>query len=281
MEKEKLEQTNEVDFVDGSVDEEIEESETNEEVEETTENPQEVDKKSLKELLKEDPDLQEEFNDLIKRRVNRVERDYDSKFSKYEELEGIIGQSMGTSNLDDTLEKTRNFYKQKGVEYTPKRSLREEEILANDEANVIINSCDTIDELKEEANRFSDIGKNNMTPRQKTIFRKIVEEINSKERISELRRIGAKEDVYNSSEFKEYMNMFKPDTSISKIYSMFEKNKNGTKQKEKIGSMKNTPSKKNEVKEFYTKEEALKFTRADFDKNPKLFEAVEKSMSKW
>ena len=50
---------------------------------------------------------------------------------------------------------------------------------------------------------------------------------------------------------------------------------------ETIGSMKNTKEKDSGVKEFYTRDEALKFTKADFDKNPELFKAVEKSMYKW
>ena len=39
--------------------------------------------------------------------------------------------------------------------------------------------------------------------------------------------------------------------------------------------------KDNGVKEFYTYDEAIKFTKADFDKNPELYKAVENSMSKW
>jgi hypothetical protein len=35
------------------------------------------------------------------------------------------------------------------------------------------------------------------------------------------------------------------------------------------------------VKDFYSYEEAKKFTKADFDKNPALFAAVERSMQKW
>ena len=37
----------------------------------------------------------------------------------------------------------------------------------------------------------------------------------------------------------------------------------------------------NDVKDFYTFEEASKFTIEDFNKNPKLYEAVERSSYKW
>ena len=42
-----------------------------------------------------------------------------------------------------------------------------------------------------------------------------------------------------------------------------------------------TQSNKNEVKEFYTFEESPRFTKKDFDNNPELFKAVERSMQKW
>ena len=48
-----------------------------------------------------------------------------------------------------------------------------------------------------------------------------------------------------------------------------------------MGSMKNTPSEDKGVKEFYSFEEAKTFTKADFDKNPALYEAVKKSMTQW
>ena len=42
-----------------------------------------------------------------------------------------------------------------------------------------------------------------------------------------------------------------------------------------------TDTTKKEIKDFYTYEEASKFTRKDFDKNPALFKAVERSMTMW
>jgi hypothetical protein len=47
------------------------------------------------------------------------------------------------------------------------------------------------------------------------------------------------------------------------------------------GSMTNTNAPDNGVKDFYTRDEALQFTKKDFDKNPALFKAVEQSMHKW
>ena len=48
-----------------------------------------------------------------------------------------------------------------------------------------------------------------------------------------------------------------------------------------MGSLKNNTTNDTGVKDFYTRDEALKFTKKDFDNNPELFKAVEKSMLKW
>jgi hypothetical protein len=48
-----------------------------------------------------------------------------------------------------------------------------------------------------------------------------------------------------------------------------------------MGSMKNTDSADNGIKEYYSPEEARKFTRKELDENPALFNAIRKSMQKW
>jgi hypothetical protein len=48
-----------------------------------------------------------------------------------------------------------------------------------------------------------------------------------------------------------------------------------------MGSMKSTTPDRNSVKDYYSPEEAKKFSREDLRNNPALFEAIEKSMQKW
>lgn len=47
-----------------------------------------------------------------------------------------------------------------------------------------------------------------------------------------------------------------------------------------LGSLKNAAAPE-AVKEFYTRQEALRFTRADLDADPQLLKALENSMLKW
>jgi hypothetical protein len=48
-----------------------------------------------------------------------------------------------------------------------------------------------------------------------------------------------------------------------------------------MGSMKNTESTDNGIKDYYSFEEAKRFTKADFDKNPDVYKKVIESMPKW
>ena len=107
----------------------------------------------------------------------------------------------------------------------------------------------------------------------------MTEHINNTETSRELSKIGVSEDVYNSKEFKEFASKFTSSTPIRDIYDIY--NKTTKKEFKSPGSMKSTNANDNGVKDFYTYEESLKFTKKDFDKNPALFKAVCDSMAKW
>ena len=70
------------------------------------------------------------------------------------------------------------------------------------------------------------------------------------------------------------------DIPIAEIYKQYSKTK-PKKEVKPMGSMKHEPTADTGVKDFYSFEEAKQFTKADFDKNPALYEAVQKSMTKW
>ena len=100
------------------------------------------------------------------------------------------------------------------------------------------------------------------------------------ERGQELSKIGVTEDVYNSREFQDFAGKFNANTPIRDIYDIYNKTQ-PKKEIKTMGSMKNHNSGDKGVKDFYTVDEARKFTKKDFDENPALFAAVEKSMQRW
>ena len=221
--------------------------------------------------------LDEVLAKKIARKEARIKKEYENKYSK---VETVLNAGLGTSSLDEATNKLTDFYKQKGVKIPeqPTYSEKDLSLLASAEAQEIIQAG--YDEIVEEVDRLADIGVDNMTPREKLVFKKLAEERQLQEATIELSKLGVGKDVLEDSEFKNFANKLNPDLSLTEKYELYSQ-LNPKRKVKPIGSMKGDTSKSNEVKEFYTYEESLQFTKADFDKNPALFRAVEKSMQKW
>ncbi len=225
--------------------------------------------------------VNERVDELLPRKLERAKakltREYEDKYSR---VETVLNAGLGTSDLAEATDKLADFYKQKGINIPeqPRYSERDVELLARAEADDIISSG--FDEVVEEVDRLADIGVANMTSREKATFQRLAEYRRNEEARKELAKIGVGEKVLQDDDFIEFSNKLNPSLSIKEKYELYSQ----VKPKPKvvpIGSMKNNTSKDSGVKDFYTRDEALKFTKKDFDKNPALFKAVEKSMSKW
>ena len=207
----------------------------------------------------------------------KIEKDYQRKYGG---LEDVLKAGTQKESVEEITDMFADFYRNKGVNIPQKPSYtaRDIEVLSRAEAEDIIRAG--YDEVVEEVDRLSALGASNMTDREKAVFKVLAEHRQNAERSHELSKIGVTEDVYNSQEFKDFAGMFNPNTPISKIYETYAKTQ-PKKEVKPMGSMKNNISDDNGVKDFYTREEALKFTKADYDKNPALFKSVCDSMSKW
>ena len=240
---------------------------------------------TLEEKLYSQADLDkmvnEQIDKLLPKKIERarakIEREYEDRYSR---VETVLNAGLGTKNLDEATDKLTTFYKQKGINIPdkPMYSEKDIEVLANAEADDIIKSG--YDELVYEVDRLADKGIDNMTSREKLVFKKLAEERMLQEATTELSKIGVGKDILEDSKFKEFTSKLNPELSLTEKYEMYVKLNPKAKVKP-IGSMKGDTTNSNEVKDFYTREEALQFTRADFDKNPALFRAVEKSMRSW
>ena len=237
-------------------------------VEEPTEEPEKV-----KTFTQEEVDRM--MKDRIKRERNRLDRDYREQLSKYEELAYLTQEGLKASNLEETLEKSRSFYGKQGIKYQPANNTREDEILANAYAREIIEDSDSIEEIKAAADKLLKKG-TSITNREKLVVQGLIGEMESRERISNLKKLGVKEEVYNSDEFRAFEKKFAKDTPISDVYELYRTMNKPTKVVENPGSMKSIPAK--EKKAFITEAEYDRMTDKEIEENMAL---IRESMAKW
>ena len=224
---------------------------------------------------------QDEVNEIVGKRVARqsakIRKEYDKK---YGELENVLKAGTGKEDVAEVTDSFRQYYQSKGIQIpsTPAYSDRDIEVLARAEATDIINGG--MEDVVEELDRLTELGAAKMNAREKEVFRQLAEYHQEASRGQELAKIGVTEEVYGSKEFKDFAAKFSPSTPVTEIYQIYNKMQ-PRKEVHTMGSMKNNTSDEGTVKDFYSRDEAMKFTKKDFDKNPALFKAVEKSMLKW
>ena len=224
---------------------------------------------------------QEEVDEIVGKRLARNTAKIRKEYSKkYGDLENVLKAGTGKDNVVELTDTFRSFYEQKGIHIPsePTYSGRDIEVLAKAEADDIISAG--FEEVVEEVDRLAELGIENMSAREKQVFKELAEYRQNAERSNELSKLGVTEDVYNSKEFKDFASKFGTNTTITEIYEIYNKMQ-PKKEVRTMGSLKNNTTNDTGVKDFYTRDEALKFTKKDFDNNPELFKAVEKSMLKW
>ena len=258
-----------------SADENDESTEVEEPTEETTE-------ESTKTYSEEDfeKEVNSRVDELLSKKINRnnrkIRREYEEKYGK---LENVLRAGTGEQDLEAITHKLEDFYKEEGINIPSTNNYSEYDLetLGSKDAEDIISLG--YDDIKEEVDRLANKGLEKMTAREKVTFQKLAEVRKSLEAEKELAKIGVGKEILDDTDFKAFSNKLNPELSIKDKYEMYTQFKPKSEVK-KMGSMKST-TKQPAVKDFYTREEALKFTREDFDKNPELFKAVEKSMTKW
>lgn len=221
--------------------------------------------------------LDEVIGKKLARNTAKIRREYEQKYGP---LETVLKAGTGKEDVGEVTEAFRTYYEGKGVQIpaAPAYSEKDVEILARAEADDIIKSG--MEEVVEETDRLAGIGYDNMSQREKAVFRTLAAYRKSTERNTELSKIGVNEEVYNSAEFQSFAGKFASDVPITEVYNIYAKMQ-PQKNIKPMGSMTNANSGDNGVKDFYTRDEASKFTQKDFEKNPGLLETVERSMTKW
>jgi hypothetical protein len=231
------------------------------------------------EQIEEKVYTQSEVNEMMSKRLARntakIRKEYERK---YGELEEVLKAGTGKEDVAEVTDTFRQFYEGKGIQMPKKAqySDKDVEVLAQADAREFVD----YEDIKDELDRLTEVGASNMSAREKALFRILVEQEKNARESSELAKIGVTEEVYGSKAFKEFASQFNPNTPVTKIYEIYQQTQ-PKKNIQTMGSMKSNTTKDTGVKEFYTPEEARQFTKKDFDNNPELFKAVERSMYKW
>lgn len=258
-----------------NMDEELDEVENEEEYTDSEETPQEEEVETPAPKTFTQEELDSIVENRLKRERKRLDKEYNSKLSKYEELAYLTREGLKAENDEDALEKTRNFYGKQGIKYTPGRSAREEEILASAEAQDILDNCDSTDDIEKEIKKILSKG-TNATDRETLIAQKLTDELTLKVRVSELEKIGVKEEIYNSAEFKKFEKQFTKETPIADIYELYRSKTTPKKEVYNPGSMKTTAGK--EKKKFISEAEYDKMSSKEIEANMDL---IRQSMLEW
>ena len=243
--------------------------------EQVTENVEQTTEQTPKMFTQEEVDAM--VGKRLARNEARIRKEYDRKYGPLTE---VLKAGTGKETVEEMTDTFSQFYQKKGIQIPQQPSYSDSDIriLAKAEAEDIINSG--YEEVVEEVNRLTDVGFDNMTPREKAVFKTLAEHRQNTERSKALSQIGVTEDVYTSKEFKDFASKFNSSIPVTDIYDIYRKTQ-PQKEIRTMGSMKNSDSADSGVKDFYTPEEARRFTKKDYDSNPALFAAVEKSMLKW
>jgi hypothetical protein len=224
---------------------------------------------------------QEEVDAIVGKKIARtkarIEKDYDRK---YGDLMDTLRAGTGKESIEEVKDTFQKFYASKGIKMPqkPSYSARDVETLGKADADEIIRNG--YEDVVEEVERLTAIGADKMSAREKAAFKILAEHRQSAEKTNELKTLGIPEDVVNSKDFSDFAAKFNPGTPMKDVYDIYNR-ANPRKTFKTMGSMKNHETGDKGVKDFYTPEEARKFTKKDFDNNPALFKAVENSMLKW
>lgn len=279
-----LEQTNETENVETQTTEEmvdkgIELTDTSNSHEEQLEK-KEV-KQTLREILKSNPEYQEEFSEMMKARLDRKDREFQKELSKYKDTENVLKSTLGANNTEEVNKKLREYYEAEGVKlpevYKPGLSSREIEVLAKADAQDFIN--EGYDSMLNEANRLASKEYKNLNERERIIFNTLAEALTEENTKRDLLKIGAKEELLSNKDFIDFKSKFNSKTPIGDIYNLFLKTQDSKSKPVAIGSMKDTTAQK-ETKDFYSPKDVENLTDDEWAK-PGVWEKALASIKKW
>ena len=223
---------------------------------------------------------QDEVDALMGKRTARLEakirKEYDQEYGG---LMDVLRAGTGKQTVGEITDSFKEHYTQQGVKLPQKPMFSDGDLatLAEKDAAELINAGN--DDVADEVTRLEKLGADNMTDREKLVYQRLKQHRQNADREAKLAKLGVPEEVYKSAEFLGFAKKFDSSTPITDVYDIYRKTH--TKETKPMGSMKTTESGDTGVKDYYSREEASKFTKEDYLRNPALLKKVEESMPKW
>lgn len=270
--------------------------EVNQENTEEVDNTETVDNSDVKTYTEEE--VEQIKANLKKEYDSNSQRIFDSRWAREKEkiekanaqlyqIEDVLKTQLGATDRNDLVTKLGDFYNVDISKPTGKLTERQERILAKADAEEIESLGYA--EMVQEANRIASIPKDQRTIHDEVVFESLAKEITEQNNKKELNEKGYDLAILEDDKFKDFRNKLNYNTSITEavdLYNLMTKGKEVDTTKPaptkpaSAGSTKSNVT-QNQLKDFYTYEEAMRFSKADFDKNPELYKRVQDSMSKW
>lgn len=232
-------------------------------VEETTEKVEETPEEEPQGKFYTEEEFNQKVNEIADRRVARKMRKLERELDKYKDTENVLKSQLGGETIDEVNDKLRNLYTNEGVEL-PERYVSEDseyiEYQADRDSKDII--TEGYESMKQEANRLASIGYDNLSKKDKLVFTKLVDALNSENDKRALRSLNIDESILEDKSFIEYRNQFNSNVPVTKIYDMYQ----GTQEKQ-INTPGDLTNNSELEKDFFTDEEIEKMTDEELEAN--------------
>ena len=257
--------------------------------EQAEENSEDVKTYTEEEVEKIKANLQKEYDNnsqkIFDRRWAREKEKLEKANAPLYQIEDVLKSQLGATTREDLMQKLGDFYNvDMSSKSTGKLTERQERILAQADAEDIESLG--YDEMVAEANRIYNIPKSQRTIHDSVVFESLMKEITEQQNKKELNEKGYDLAILEDAKFKDFkskLNYSTPITEAVDLYNLMTKGQTVEEKPTKPASAGSTKSNvtQAQLKDFYSYEEAMRFSKADFDKNPELYKRVQASMARW
>ena len=187
------------------------------------EETEKVEEQTTEEIVEAEEPKQEktftekELDEIVAKKLARKEEKVRREFEKkYGRLETVVNAGLGTTNTEEAVEQLTDFYEKKGVQIPQESySSRDLEVLAEAEANEIIS--DGYDEIVSEVDRLA-AEKDNLSQRDKLVFKKLANERKKLEEMRDLAAIGVQE---LDDDFRAYEAKLNPNYNYHRLAELY------------------------------------------------------------